>query len=241
MPTITIGLAQLPAELRALAVRDQRALNVANLRTLSADAQRWIQWSIRGGGMPPMFGPPRPPKGPLGYRKNRRGRGLIQKVMSRLRRALKVVGVPRARGGGAGGMPVKQPPDPCMRRPPPAYRKPVDTGDYANSWRWEVDGEGGQVYASPNPPIKAGVIEHGRRLGKGIPMGPLADWVRRKLGCKDPKKARSIAFAISKTQKEQGRPGLKVLERARPKIVEASIRNVRRELIRFANSRTRPT
>jgi hypothetical protein len=239
MPTLTIALADLPQELRDLAARDQRALNAANLRTVSVDAQRWIQWSIRGGGLPPMFGPPPPPKA-TNRRKKQKGRGLLKKVLGRIKKALKMKGVPRVKKTIPKG--AKEPAKPKQKeRPAPAgYRIPIDTGDYANSWRWEVTDEGGMVYASPNPPIKAGVIELGRRPGKGIPLDPLADWVRRKLGVRDPKKARGIAFAISVHQKRNGRKGLRVLERARPKIIEAAGKNIERELRRFANSRTRP-
>lgn len=243
MPTITLTLDQLPAELKALAVRDQRALVAANLKTVSVDAQRWIQWSIRGGGLPPMFGPAPPPKASRREKKNRGS--LAKRIVARLKKSLKLKKVSKPKGPkkseGGGGEPVKQPDrTPPLRQPPPGYRVPIDTGDYANSWRWEVTDEGAMVYASPNPPIKAGVIELGRRPGKGIPLDPLADWVRRKLGVKDPKKARSIAFAISVVQKRQGRPGLKVLERARPKILEAHLKNTQQQLIRFANQRTRP-
>ena len=89
--------------------------------------------------------------------------------------------------------------------------------------------DGGLFYSSSRPPILAGVIEYGRRPAP-IPIRPLADWVRRKLGCSDPKKAIGIAIAISKTAAKTERPGLHVLGRAHPKIAEALHKNVGREL-----------
>lgn len=122
-------------------------------------------------------------------------------------------------------------PEPAAR-PPAGYRPPIDTGDYARSWKAE-DIEGGALfYSAASPAVKAGVIEEGRRPGVGIPIEPLAEWVRRKLGVQDPAQARGIAFAISMKQKKQGRPGLYVLKRAHPKILEAAEKNVRRELRR---------
>lgn len=112
---------------------------------------------------------------------------------------------------------------------PGEYRQPVDTGDFKGSWRGVMTQEGGVIYASSSPPLKAGVIEGGRRPA-WIPIEPLAQWVRRKFGEKDPDKAKSIAFAISRKASKVPRPGLGVLERARPKIMEALAENVAREL-----------
>jgi hypothetical protein len=69
------------------------------------------------------------------------------------------------------------------------------------------------------------VIEQGRRAAP-IPIEPLAEWVRRKLGCKDPKRSRSIAFAISRHASKHARPGLYVLARAHPKISDAFFENL---------------
>lgn len=110
------------------------------------------------------------------------------------------------------------------------YRQPIDLGDYAGSFRYEMDGDTGVITSLSSPRIKAGVIEFGRRPGVGIPIEPLQQWVQRKLGVTDAKKAKGIAFAISQKHKKQGRPGLFVLRRARPKIIEALRKNVYREL-----------
>lgn len=163
MTVINISLKDLPNALREMAQRDSQALRKAVQRTLEVDAQRWIQWSIDG-------------------------------------------------GGSTSG-----------------YRKPVDTGNYRNSWKSEMLGDEGIIYSSANPAIKSSVIEAGRRPGF-IPIQPLTEWVKRKLGVTDPKAARSIAFAISKTASKKPRPGLGVLERAHPKIVEALQKNMDREL-----------
>lgn len=47
-------------------------------------------------------------------------------------------------------------------------------------------------------------LEKGRKPGKGIPLVPLTLWVRRKIGVKDERKARSIAFCISRKAKLKG-------------------------------------
>jgi hypothetical protein len=56
------------------------------------------------------------------------------------------------------------------------------------------------LYNSPY----ADVIEFGRLPGSFVPIQPLIGWVRRKLGVKDEKKARSIAYAIANDIKKRG-------------------------------------
>jgi hypothetical protein len=101
------------------------------------------------------------------------------------------------------------------------YYQPVDTGDYKAAWLHELYDNGGVFFSNATPPVKAGVIEKGRRPGKGIPLDPLQEWVRRKFGENDLKKARRIAYLISRKHKAKGRPGLGVMERARPHIRSA--------------------
>jgi hypothetical protein len=224
MPTIIVPLADLEAELRALPRRDIAAIRLAIQRTIEVDAHRWIQWSIKGGG---SGGQPakRPTKGP----KKRKRPNIVRKVLKKLGGLLRRGKVPKVPAA------PKKKEDPCSRPPQQGYRQPVDTGDYKNSWKSQMLGEGGIFYSSPNPPIKAGVIEEGRRAAP-IPIEPLALWVRRKFGCKDPNKARSIAIAISKAASKTKRPGLHVLRRAHPKIVEAMSKNLERELRRSISS-----
>lgn len=54
------------------------------------------------------------------------------------------------------------------------------------------------------PAIYADVIEFGRNPGSFVPIAPLERWVRRKLRITNEKKAKSVAFAISKSIKERG-------------------------------------
>lgn len=221
MPTMRIAIGDLADELRELPKRDLAALRRAIHRTVAIDAQRWIQWSIRGGDSPR---PPRSAPAPSGERERR----------SRLGGLLGRLGRRNNHRGSRPSVPGSRPPSPpgaCERRAPPDYRVPIDTGDYAASWRFDFDSGTGEgvIYSSPNPPIKAGVIEYGRRPAP-IPIEPLAQWVRRKFGCNDPGRARSIAHAISRYAAKHARPGLRVLERAHPKIAEALARNVEREL-----------
>lgn len=222
MPTTTILLADLPEELRALPLRDQEAMRRAVQRTLAFDAPRWIQWSIKGGGYGGATGWQRTTaKKPPAKRKKP---STIARVWAKIRtffhsRHGKRPKVPAPIRAGA----------PCAPRKPPTYREPVDTGEYKNSWKTQILPDGAIFYSASHPPEKAGVIEYGRRPAP-IPIEPLADWVRRKLGCNDPKKARSIAFAISKVASKKKREGLHVLERAHPKIAEALEANIAREL-----------
>lgn len=219
---MTIEIAALGAELRRLPKRDREAARRGLRKTMAVDADRWIQWSIRGGGHPAAAPRPATRKPP---RQNtpRKRRGPIQKLLKRLGGLLKRRGK-KPRGAGS-----QKPGAGCARRDPPAYRTPVDTGDYARSWRWVQRGDSGMIYSAASPAVKAGVIEFGRRPAP-IPIRPLAEWVRRKLGCNDPKKAIGIAIAISKTAAKTKRPGLHVLARAHPKIAEAALKNVQREM-----------
>ena len=222
MPTMTIALADLEAEYRDLPRRDRRALQRAAARTFEVDAQRWIQWSIRGGATGQRSQRTAKPK------PKRRRRTWIANLMKG------VASLFRSRRGKVPRVPnslpeVKGTDGSCSRRAPPLYRVPIDTGDYANSWRATATEDGYVLYNSSNPPEKAGVIELGRRAAP-IPIEPLVHWVRRKLGCPDPRKQRSIAHAISRYASRHPREGLRVLERAHPRIAEALIRNTQREL-----------
>lgn len=223
MTVLKIAIEDWAAELRSIPKRDQEAIIKAAHLTAFVDAPRWIQWSIRGGGRagsPIESGPARPRPRP------RRRRGATSRVWASITKKFK-----KFLGGlKRGSVPkVRKPRKPrkpgSSRRTPPAYRTPIDTGDYANGWTHLKRKDGAIVYSSSNPRVKAGVIEYGRRPGTGIPLEPLAAWVQRKLGVKDPKRARGIAYAISKKQREEGRKGLYVMMRARPKIIEAVKKN----------------
>lgn len=225
MPTLKIAIGALGDELRAVPKRDRAAIQRGAARTMSVDAYRWFDWSLRGGGARGTASASQPPKKPRKPRKPRQAAGLLRKLLTRLRGLLdlfKGKRLPRVPKGLSAA-------DPCARKDPPAYRVPVDTGDYANSGRHEVLEDGAIFYSATNPPIKAGVIEFGRRPAP-IPIAPLQDWVRRKLGCTDPVRARGIAFAISKAAAKTKRPGLHVFERMRPPLEEAAYRNILREL-----------
>ncbi len=222
MTTITIHVRDWGAELRSIPIRDHEALVKAAQLTTAIDAHRWIQWSIRGGGIggaPVDSGPERSRPKP----KRKRGKKTTAwgSILSKLKKFIgkhygtrPKVKKPRLKGKRKGG-----------RRQAPAYRVPIDRGDYASAWVSLKLPDGSAFYNVSNPRVKAGVIEFGRRPGKGVPLEPLADWVQRKLGVSDAKKARSIAYTISKKHKEEGRKGLYVLQRARPKIIEASKKN----------------
>ena len=221
MTGLTIHIKDLGNELRALPARDLHAVRQGIRRTIEVDAHRWIQWSIRGGGFggTPAPSPKKPKKQPRPVKK----KGLLRRILTKLST---ILGMKRQLKGKP---PKKQAVDPCAPGEAPAYRAPVDTGNYKDSWVSLMTPEGGIFYSAASPPVKAGVIEYGRRAAP-IPIRPLAEWVRRKLGCTDPKKAIGIAIAISKSAAKTSRPGLHVLERAHPKIAEALQKNVLREM-----------
>jgi hypothetical protein len=243
---MTIALADLEEELCELPKRDQTAIKLAIRRTVSMDAYRWIAWSIKGGGIVDPQRPTAPPQQKTSPKRRRRQVSLLRRFLKMIhtklppdvRRLLKLLGksqrraVPKIpRPPGAPPVVKPKPPGQCAGKPPPGYRPPVDTGDYAAGWKHEFTDEGG-IFFSSSPPEKAGVIEKGRRAAP-VPIQPLQDWVMRKLGCKDPKVARRIAIAISKHKAKTPQPGLKVLERAHPKIAEALAYNVVREMRRM--------
>lgn len=230
MTEIKLDMSQLQAELKKLSYAEgqkmKKAIDTATKKTVLIDADRWVQWSIRGGGWTGQVSVPTTKKPRKAKPKGKKPPSLL----SRLLAALGGRSSPRSKQPRAPKKPAK-PPTP---KPPVPYRVPIDTGQYAASWRGHMVGDVGLFYAAARPPVKATVIEHGRRPGKGVPIDPLADWVKRKLGVKDRNKARSVAFAISKSIKAKGKHGLKVLERARPKILDAHIDNVERELKKLA-------
>lgn len=178
-----------------------------------------------GGAQPRPKKPPKPKKPKVKVR-------LLRRLVTRLGNALGIF-----RGKKPKSLKAQKAKDPCAPKDPPAYRKPIDTGDYARSWIHELTENGGAFYSAASPPVKAGVIELGRRPAP-IPIRPLAEWVRRKFGCTDPKKALGIAIAISKVAAETPRPGLRVLHRAHPKISEAAKKNIEREIRRTRPGRT---
>jgi len=205
-----------------LAANDRRAMTRAIRRTLAMDAHRWIQWSIAGGGWE-GGGPPSLPRRPV-VKNPPKPVGLGTKVRRLLKRLRPKEGRPKRARKGAGGASA------APRPAPAGYRAPVDTGDYKASWRDEALPDGsGIFYSSPNPPVKAGVIEEGRRPAP-IPIAPLAQWVRRKLNVQDPAEAVRVAMAISRKAARTARPGLHVLGRAAPKIREAFEKNLEQEL-----------
>lgn len=208
------------SELRDLAKSNKLAVRRAVTRTVMVDAQRWIQWSIRGGeeadpqrslNIKPVIKRPR----------TKRRQSIGKRLLKAIKRFLGEK--PRRKYNKP-----KQPPTEVG--PKSAYRVPVDTGGYARSWRGVETPRGGLFFSVSSPRVLAGVIELGRRPGKGIPTAPLADWVRRKLGESDPERAKGIAIAISMKHKRDGRPGLHVLGRAHPKIAESLAKNIAREL-----------
>lgn len=231
MPVLVLSLADLPAELRSLPRRDGEAITRANRITMEVDAHRWIQWSIMGGGWLGEVDPDFQRRTATEEEKATRGKtkqkrkpvGLGKKLVKKLRdRFFKKAKAKKAKR-------PKKEPDPPPDPRDHGYRPPIDTGDYKSGWRSEVDPDGNAVfYSAATPALKAGVIEGGRRPAP-IPIEPLARWVERKLGLQG-EEARRVAWGISRKAARTKREGLNVLGRAHPKIVEALVKNLAREL-----------
>lgn len=54
------------------------------------------------------------------------------------------------------------------------------------------------------PAVYADVTEFGRTAGSFPPVDPIQKWVKRKLGVRNEKEARSAAFAIARTIEQRG-------------------------------------
>ena len=108
----------------------------------------------------------------------------------------------------------------------------VNTGHFLRSWAVARNNRGASIV---NSSPYAAVVEYGRRPGKGVPIGPLAQWVLRKLGGKMGlnklrKKggvagadrrlaaARAVAYVISAAIKKRGLKGRHILHRAAPEL-----------------------
>lgn len=86
-------------------------------------------------------------------------------------------------------------------------RQPVSDSIYKNSIQVVDRPDGGAVAFNSAP--YAGIIERGRRPGKGVSregQASLARWVRLKGLTSDEREARGIAFAIARKMKKQGWP-----------------------------------
>lgn len=75
-----------------------------------------------------------------------------------------------------------------------------------DSWDYRYDDQEQQSTIAPRAEY-ALAVELGRKPGKGIPIEPLTLWVRRKIGVSGERKAKSIAFLISRKAKRQGIKG----------------------------------
>lgn len=216
MTVYTIKASQWASSLKATTERDTQLLIKAARETAFVDAPRWIQWSIHGGNKDsapadPTSTPPAPEKPATPAKRADKNKGQRAKVKQARKKSGKKATVKKGKKAKVKSAATSV----------PSYRVPVDTGEYANSWTPANIANGAEIYSASNPRMKAGVIELGRRPGKGIPIEPLAAWVRRKMNVRDLDAAKAIARKISWKAKKHGRKGLHVLGRAHPKISDA--------------------
>ena len=86
----------------------------------------------------------------------------------------------------------------------------IDTSDLLKSGEFKKEeGEHTIIYDAPH----AAPVNYGRKPGK-MDSRFLHDWVRRKLGITDPKRIKSISFAIAQGIRKRGTQPLYFIERA---------------------------
>lgn len=102
----------------------------------------------------------------------------------------------------------------------------VNTGYYKRAWKHEALPDGARVY---NAAPYAGVIEHGRRIGRTPPLDAIQDWAQRRLGLSR-KEAKRAAFPIARAIAKRGLVARKVLENSLPGIEKDFIAEVQKEL-----------
>jgi hypothetical protein len=125
---------------------------------------------------------------------------------------------------------------------PREERAPVDRGIYRAGWRARKVEGGALVYNGvPHAPmVEWGVRGENVKIGKRM-IDALAEWVVRKgLVGKQPRESRAaagrqIAWAIAKSMQKRGifggeGRGLRVMEKARPQIVQFIEEEVKREI-----------
>ncbi len=110
-----------------------------------------------------------------------------------------------------------------------------DEGELAGSGRIEVDEDDIQVlFDAPY----AGSVEFGRDPGSRPPLEPILEWVKRRLGITDEKRARRVAWAICDRIEERGIPARPFLRPARAKGAQY-LQNAGAELERKLGQRVR--
>jgi len=90
---------------------------------------------------------------------------------------------------------------------------PVATGNYRAAWKIIYNPDGPQLV---NTAPYARYVEMGRRPGKRPPLTPIEQWVRVKRLATDPKKIRSIAFAVQDKIGKKGTKGRFIMKRTVP-------------------------
>lgn len=104
-----------------------------------------------------------------------------------------------------------------------------DTGRYKASWRSRPISSGAQVF---NDAPHAAIVEEGRRPGARMPpAGVVEAWARRRLGVSKEEAAR-VDFLIRRAIKRRGLRARRVLQSSLPKMTQAVLDEILRELER---------
>lgn len=108
-----------------------------------------------------------------------------------------------------------------------------DTGVYRRNWHAARHPQGAMVY---NDTPYAGVIERGRRAGVGVSSEKLIPWVRHRMGIKDPRIARRVAFVVARSIKQRGLKARFVMGSILPKMRQA----VTNEIVEYIREAVKP-
>ena len=93
------------------------------------------------------------------------------------------------------------------------YTGRVATGELKGSFRADIDENSLGIYSKT--PLKANVVDKGRRAGRFAPIAPLMQWASIKgIVPKNNRSLKQFAFAVSHKLMERGYPGIEYVNKA---------------------------
>jgi len=93
------------------------------------------------------------------------------------------------------------------------YTGRVATGELKSSFRADIDENSLGIYSTT--PLKADIVDKGRRAGRFAPIAPLMQWASIKgIVPKNNRSIRQFAFAVSHKLMERGYPGIEYVNKA---------------------------
>lgn len=93
------------------------------------------------------------------------------------------------------------------------YTGRVASGELKNSFRADIDENSLGIYSTT--PLKADIVDKGRRAGRFAPIAPLMQWASIKgIVPENNKSLKQFAFAVSHKLMERGYPGIEYVNKA---------------------------